>query len=116
VTRWSMGDAEELLSKYAWCVINASSRLHPVGTLRPNDLGIFDMHGNAWEWCQEWAGTGTAAPPSSAHNLVADADLMVARSGGFGHGPLATQSVGDIHASAAHRGGDLGFRAARTFR
>ena len=53
VTRWSLGEAEDLLTKYAWCVSNSWSRLHPVGTLRPNDLGLFDMHGNAWEWCSD---------------------------------------------------------------
>ena len=49
-------------SKYAWCVSNSRSRLHPVGTLRPNDLGLFDMHGNAWEWCNDGDETG---PPSA---------------------------------------------------
>jgi formylglycine-generating enzyme required for sulfatase activity len=54
VTSWSMGDAEDLLGKYAWYAANNSSTLpHPVGTLRPNDTGLFDMHGNLGEWCQD---------------------------------------------------------------
>jgi hypothetical protein len=50
VTDWSLGDAVDLLGKYAWHSANPNwSR--PVGLLRPNELGLFDMHGNAWEWC-----------------------------------------------------------------
>jgi serine/threonine protein kinase/formylglycine-generating enzyme required for sulfatase activity len=53
VTRWSMGEAEDLLGKYAWYADNSARLLHSVGLLRPNDLGFFDLHGNAWEWCQD---------------------------------------------------------------
>jgi serine/threonine protein kinase/formylglycine-generating enzyme required for sulfatase activity len=53
VTNWSLGEAEDLLGKYAWYADNASSLLHSTGLLRPNDLGLFDLHGNAWEWCQD---------------------------------------------------------------
>jgi formylglycine-generating enzyme required for sulfatase activity len=52
VTTWSMGEAEDLLGKYAWYDGNSPTRLRPVGSLRPNDLGLFDLYGNAYEWCQ----------------------------------------------------------------
>src|SRR5262249_11628385 len=54
VTRWSLGEAEGLVGKYGWYVINSSDRSHPVGMLRPNELGLFDLHGNVHEWCQDW--------------------------------------------------------------
>ena len=47
------GDTPVLLSKYGWYVQNANERTWPVGSLKPNDLGLFDMHGNVWCWCQE---------------------------------------------------------------
>jgi formylglycine-generating enzyme required for sulfatase activity len=45
VTTWSCGSTEDLLEKYAWFFANAADRSHPVGTLKPNDQGLFDMHG-----------------------------------------------------------------------
>jgi hypothetical protein len=49
--RWHFGDATELLADHAWHTANAASRLHRVGSLLPNRLGLFDTLGNALEWC-----------------------------------------------------------------
>jgi formylglycine-generating enzyme required for sulfatase activity len=46
------GSSAELLPRYAWYSGNSQNRIWPVGQKRPNDLGLFDMHGNAWAWCQ----------------------------------------------------------------
>jgi serine/threonine protein kinase/formylglycine-generating enzyme required for sulfatase activity len=52
-TGFSFGESADLIGKYAWIYANSLSKSNPVGLLKPNDLGVFDMHGNAWEWCQD---------------------------------------------------------------
>jgi formylglycine-generating enzyme required for sulfatase activity len=42
-----------LLGQYAWYQQNSRNRSWPVGTKKPNDWGLFDMHGNVFTWCQE---------------------------------------------------------------
>src|SRR5262249_11024931 len=52
-TTWYFGESEQLLSKYAWYLLTSANHSWPVGILQPNDLGLFDMHGNIVCWCQE---------------------------------------------------------------
>lgn len=49
-TRRYFGDMESLLPKYVWYQLNSNERVWPVGSLKPNDFGLFDMLGNAKEW------------------------------------------------------------------
>jgi formylglycine-generating enzyme required for sulfatase activity len=49
--RWCCGDSEDELLEYAWYYDNSAETTHPVGQKRGNEWGLFDMHGNAWEWC-----------------------------------------------------------------
>jgi len=65
VTSRHSGISEPLLGNYAWYVQNANGRTQPVGKKMPNDYGLFDLYGNALEWCQD-----AAAPhPSSEGGL-----------------------------------------------
>jgi eukaryotic-like serine/threonine-protein kinase len=56
VTKRYYGDSDRLLAKYAWYLGNSHMRPWPVGRLKPNDLGLFDIFGNELEWCQESQG------------------------------------------------------------
>jgi formylglycine-generating enzyme required for sulfatase activity len=52
---------EKALSDYGWFGDNAGGMPHAVGLKRASAWGLYDMHGNAWEWCQDWFGTGNHA-------------------------------------------------------
>src|SRR5437764_8322734 len=49
------GGGEDLLAVYAWTLGNGQYRTWPVGQKRPNDFGLFDMHGGVWQRCQDSA-------------------------------------------------------------
>ncbi len=52
-SKWSFGDDNSQLKKYAWYKENSNGMTHTVATLKPNDLGIYDIYGNVWEWCND---------------------------------------------------------------
>jgi serine/threonine protein kinase/formylglycine-generating enzyme required for sulfatase activity len=73
VTSRYYGEGEELLGKYGWHLKYTPDRVQPSGQLKPNDLGLFDMHGNVCVWCQDiyWP-----YPAAQAGQIYVDAEEL----------------------------------------
>jgi formylglycine-generating enzyme required for sulfatase activity len=117
MTSRHFGSDDAMLGHYAWYVRNSDGRAHPVGTKKPNNYGLFDMYGNAAEWCQD-----ALVPYPEATEDREDKDPInpsvsrVVRGGSFASGEAKVRS--------AHRSGCppllpndfVGLRVARTVR
>jgi formylglycine-generating enzyme required for sulfatase activity len=119
VTRFYFGQNDALLANYAWYRVNSGGCTRPVASLKPNDLGLFDMLGNVWQWCEcpihAYPEPGRAADDDcGAAGKIASGIRRVVRGGAYDNLPG--------HVRAAYRGfqnpdarqPSFGFRPART--
>jgi formylglycine-generating enzyme required for sulfatase activity len=121
VTSRYYGEAEELLGKYGWYIMNARERSWPVGTKKPSDLGLFDMHGNVWTWCQERYRPYPTGPGREAKGDIEDIlsineqDSRVLRGGSFNNYAVDVRSASRYKGPPTGRNYIVGLRPARTF-
>ena len=128
------GEGVALLDQYAWYFVNSSLHGWPVGTKQPNQYGLFDIYGNAWEWINDrWIDYGDrgARPPSPEWRggqgvriddedtvlVVSDSTPRIRRGGSWSYDKETTRSA-HRGAPGGYRPGDrkdsVGFRVART--
>jgi formylglycine-generating enzyme required for sulfatase activity len=116
---YCFGDDVTQLSRYAWYEDNAGGTTHPVGQLRPNSWGLYDMHGNVWEWVQDWydsqeyarrAATGTAVVDPAGPAAGSD---RVDRGGSWLHAARNCRSALRSGDAPSLRHDYLGFRLLR---
>jgi len=102
-----------LLDNIAWYSSNSGSETHAVGSKLANGLGLHDMSGNVWEWCQDWYGpysSGSVTNPAG----TATGSYRLARGGGWGSSSYGCRASRRNYGSPGYIGSDfVGFRAAR---
>ena len=112
-TRFSYGDDPGYytnLNSYAWFGDNSEVRTHAVGQKLPNAWGLYDVHGNVWEWCQDRYGDylgGIAIDPQGP----ATGTNRVFRGGCWFNGPGYCRSASRNYIDPGYGYGFIGFRA-----
>ena len=115
-TRWSFGDNKEDLEQYAWYahyrMINGGGyNTKAVGQKLPNGFGLFDMHGNLYEWCSDWFSTDPyrSSPVEDPEGPSTGTDRVV-RGGSFAVEPWGASSASRFRYVPVHRFVGIGFR------
>jgi formylglycine-generating enzyme required for sulfatase activity len=112
------GSSLELLPRYAWYVKNSNEHLWPVGTLMPNDFGLFDVYGNVLEWCQDafLDDYTRSTDEQTANRFVKASDDRVLRGASFAQIGIVVRSADRSWTGPDNKNVRSGFRIARTIR
>jgi formylglycine-generating enzyme required for sulfatase activity len=113
-TTWSFGNDVSKLGNYAWYKENSGLKTHAVGQKLPNAFGLFDMHGNVWEWVQDcWHETYAGAPTDgSAWTTGCSGNYRALRGGSWYYFQEDLRSASRGWYASEDRGG-VGFRLAK---
>ncbi|MEF3693830.1 MAG: SUMF1/EgtB/PvdO family nonheme iron enzyme, partial [Candidatus Cloacimonadota bacterium] len=96
----------------AWYDENSGGTTHAVGTKAANELGIFDMSGNVWEWCWDIWGTYPSGAQTNPHGASSGSG-RVWRGGGWNNVAAYCSVANRNYSSATSSGGSVGFRCVR---
>jgi formylglycine-generating enzyme required for sulfatase activity len=106
---YCFGDSEDELEKYAWYSKNSAKTTHPVGEKLPNTWGLYDMHGNIWEWCLDWYAEFTKASVTDPVG-ASRGSTRVFRGGSWYSPARYLRSACRIRYAPGFRSDSLGFR------
>lgn len=112
-TKFCFGDDETKLSAHAWYYDNSGPRPHPVGQKKPNAWGLYDVHGNVREWCQDRYGFYPSSPVADSTGPSSGTFRRVFRGGSWNDYAERCRSAFRGWGDPGGRGYDLGFRVAR---
>ncbi len=108
------GDDEKELKDVGWFDANSGGRLQAVAQKRPNPFGLFDVHGNVWEWCEDtWHKNYKGAPADGSAWVDEASELRVRRGGSFALTAGSARSAFRGWAHPSRRWQGLGFRPAQ---
>jgi len=114
-TGYSFGDNVSQLGEYAWYRNNSDNTTHAVGEKLPNAWGLYDMHGNVGEWCQDWSGDYGNEKVVIDPTGAASGKYRVCRGGAFFLQPEFVRSASRYSNRPGLRIDFFGFRLARTY-